>query len=86
MNYDVAHIREQGQDIIIIMVSNQPTPAQELQLQQCATEAGLIGTVVPVWSSGFSLQFIAPIQWHPFFRNITHEFIASRINRKLTCI
>lgn len=86
MKYDVAHIREQGQDMIIVLVSHEPTEVQQSQLQRCATAAGLAGTVVPVWTDPFGhLHFRAPVLWHGFFESLSPEFINANINRTLTC-
>jgi hypothetical protein len=65
--YRIAHLREQGQDMIIVPVD--PSFGYKAQseqfdfitaLQCCARSAGLVGTVVPVWRSGSSHGFIAP--------------------------
>jgi hypothetical protein len=89
--FDVAHIREQGIDIIIIPLnssfrfkseSEQREIISELQLR--ASSAGLAGTVVPVWDNGGGrMAFIAPENWHPFFRSIDLQFVAANINRQL---
>jgi hypothetical protein len=91
--YEVAHIHEQGQDMIIIPVQSsfgqRPTATQNeivSSLQLCASAAGLKGTVVPVWDAGGGrMGFLAPTPWHPFFRSIDLQFVARNINRKLTC-
>jgi hypothetical protein len=93
VTYDVAHIREQGIDLIIVLVdpSFGYKTHQEQQriadaLQECATAAGLAGTVVPVWDAGGGrLGFFAPPNWHPFFSSKDLTFVAANINRKLTC-
>lgn len=72
--YDVAHIREQGVNLIIVPLDSsfglKTTIEQQrivVGLQECATAAGLIGTVVPVWDSGGGqMAFLAPSNWHPF--------------------
>ena len=91
--YDVAHIKEQGIDLIIIVVDSSfglKTPGEQqkmtIALQECATAAGLAGTVVPVWDTGASqIGFFAPTNWRPFFSNIDMAFVATNINRELTC-
>ncbi|MHB1416288.1 MAG: hypothetical protein ACYC1C_13650 [Chloroflexota bacterium] len=92
-SYEVAHLREQGQDIIIVVVdrsfgSKASSEQSEIcaNLQGCASAARLAGTVVPVWeASGGRMGFLAPDPWHPFFRNLTLVDVAANINRKLTC-
>ena len=48
-------------------------------LQQHAAEAGLKGTVVPVWNGGF----IAPRPWHPFFRTLPLHLVHANINKEI---
>lgn len=90
--FEVAHIHEQGQDIIIIPLKSdfghKPNSEQQQiisQLQFAANRAGLKGTVVVVWDAGGGrMAFIAPKAWHAFFRSITLQHVAININRKLT--
>ena len=89
--YDIAHIREQGQDIIIVPLEssfgNQSSSGQQqtitaLQIQ--ARSAGLAGKVVPVWDSGGGrMSFIAPRPWHPFFSDLNLSVVARMINKEL---
>jgi len=91
--FQVAHLREQGQDIIIVVVDRSfglKTQAEQNEvcaaLQSCASAAGLAGTVVPVWDSGGGrMAFLAPPPWTPFFRSMTLAAVAANINRELTC-
>jgi len=87
----VAHIREQGQDIIIVPLESafgnkspqeQQTAVNELQAR--ASSAGLAGIVVPVWDAGGGrMAFIALTQWHPFFNSINLQWVSRNINREL---
>jgi len=89
--YNIAHIREQGVDLIIIPLNdsfrfmNQPDQHEIIsELQLRASNAGLKGTVVPVWDNGNGrMAFIAPENWHPFFRSIGLQFVIANINREL---
>ncbi|HZR03164.1 MAG TPA: hypothetical protein VFA81_08350 [Burkholderiales bacterium] len=89
--FKIAHLREQGQDMIIVPVDGafQHKPAADQQqvraeLQMRARAAGLAGTVVPVWpdSSG-RMHFIAPEPWHPFFKSLSLPMVYSALNREL---
>lgn len=90
--FDVAHLHEQGQELIIIPLdlsfgsrveADQSRIASELQAR--ASAAGLRGTVVPVWDAGNGrMAFIAPRRWHPFFANIGLDFVAANLNRALS--
>jgi hypothetical protein len=90
--FDVAHFRQQGVDLIVISVSssfgalsNDEQNRLHGLLQECASTAGLVGTVVPVWQTGGRLGFLAPHQWHSFFSSLTVEDVARNFNRKLLC-
>lgn len=91
--FEVAHLREQGQDIIIVVVdrsfgykSNAEQNQIRASIQACATSAGLAGTVVPVWDNGGGrMAFLAPRPWAPFFQSMTLADVAANINRELTC-
>ena len=89
--YDLAHIREQGVDLIIIPLnssfgSRSQAEQQEIlaELQLRANAAGLNGTVVPVWDSFGRMAFIAPTNWHAFFKSINLQFVNANINRYIS--
>ena len=91
--FQVAYFNEQGVDLIVIFLNEsfgRKTQHEQSEivdaLQLCATAAGLQGTVVPIWSVGNSYRFIAPPNWHAFFKspNIYPTLVAN-INRELTC-
>ena len=90
--FDVVHVKEQGQDLIIVLVAPafEYEPAAKQQalittLTACAHQAGLAGTVVPVWRKGATFGFLAPNPWHAFFRSLTPALLAANVNTKLTC-
>ena len=89
--FKVAHLREQGNDMIIVPLDpafgNKTTADQREiieDLQRHASSAGLRGRVVPVWESGRSMYFIAPDQWRAFFRSISLQFVWANVNRELS--
>jgi hypothetical protein len=49
-----------------------------------ARQAGLKGTVVPVWESGGRMNFIASQPWHPFFRRLSMDRILNNLNKELS--
>lgn len=89
---EIAHIREQGQDMVIVPLSSEfgqrPSNAQRqavAELQQRSMSAGLKGTVVPVWDSGGGrMAFIAPRPWHPFFQSLGLSQVHASLNRTLS--
>lgn len=89
--YDVAHIREQGQNMIIVPLDEQfeyRSPSvraaivNELQLR--ARGARLAGHVVAIWQAGGSTKFIAPPQWHAFFRGLSFDDVLVSLNKQLS--
>lgn len=92
-SFDIAHINEQGVDLILIPLDKSfgNKTAQEQNaiidsLQICSTQAGLRGTVIPVWLDTLNrMNFIAPNNYHPFLRSIDFHFVQRNINKRLTC-
>lgn len=89
--FKIAHIREQGVNLIIIPLDTSfgrkgSSEQQEIidSLQTASTSAGLAGTVVPAWREGTSHRFIAPSKWHPFFQSFGWNQILANINKELT--
>jgi hypothetical protein len=89
--YQIAHIKEQGQDVIIIPLDpNFEWQSQQAQinlrdeLQLRATSAGLAGQVVVVWLKGGQTRFIAPPPWRPFFQSLPWSRIQQMLNRTLS--
>jgi hypothetical protein len=91
--FQVAHIKVQGVDLIVVFVSpdvGRRSVFEQQQvvnaLQACARAAGLAGNAVPVWrdTSG-RLAFIAPPNQHAFFKSVTFEYLYRNINKTLSC-
>ncbi|MGH7984306.1 MAG: hypothetical protein ACREFF_14365 [Candidatus Udaeobacter sp.] len=90
--YRIAHLREQGQDMIIMPLESSFGYKSENEqhefitaLRVCARSAGLAGAVVPVWREGGGHRFIAPPPWHSFFRSLPFNAILANLNKELTC-
>lgn len=91
--FKVAHLREQGQDMIIVFVhskvgtwTDQKREQLSAQLQICAESAGLAGLVVLIWQTPLGRsEFSAPKLWHPFLKSVSYQMLAGNINKKLTC-
>jgi hypothetical protein len=90
--YKIAHLHEQGQDMIIVPLdssfgSKSLSDQQEFiaALEFAANQAGLAGTAVAIWTSGRNVKFIAPTPWHPFFRSPNiWRLVISNLNKTLT--
>jgi hypothetical protein len=91
--FKVAHVKEQGQDMIIVFVSDSvgrmPTDEQNKlrsRLEACAHSAGLRGSAVLVWDAGGGrIGFLSPSPWVSFFKSIQPYRLYQSINRELTC-
>lgn len=91
--FQVAHVREQGQQVILIVVNSSfgrmgtsEQQQQYAQLQLCATNAGMAGTVALVWDAGGGrLGTYGPTQWQRFLQSLSPLTVQSSINKKLTC-
>ena len=91
--FQVAHIKVQGVDLIIVFVSPDVGRRSALEQQQvvnalqvCANAAGLAGNAVPVWRDNSGrLGFIAPLNQHAFFRSVTFEYLYGNVNKNLSC-
>jgi hypothetical protein len=91
--YEVAHFREQNQDIIVVPLDRSFSARSDLErqqvlgwLQRCASGAGLAGTVVPVWDAGGGrMGFLAPTPWHPFFSSWSLLDVQRNLNKRLSC-
>jgi len=90
--YEVAHIKEQGVDLIIIPLDSSFGRMTErdqngalMELQARATAAGLAGTAVPVWDAGFGhMGFKAPQSWRSLFQNLTLASVRAKINKQIS--
>lgn len=95
MSVKIAHINEQGQDMIIIPVAGEfgrrATEDRRAALEamrHAVREHGLAGTVVPVWPAEDDedmerFHFMAPRPWHGFLRNRNWQWIAANLNRTI---
>ena len=90
-NYKIAHLREQGQDMIIVPLDasfghNSQIDQQSIiaDLQAHARGARLAGAVVPVWDCGGRMAFIAPRPWHPFFQSLSLPAVIRNLNKVLS--
>jgi hypothetical protein len=89
---NIAHIREQGQDMVIVQLDRSygyKSQAEQNQIrntiQYHAATAGLAGTIVTVWDAGGGrMGFIAPAPWRAFFSRLDLHTIACSVNRTLS--
>jgi len=90
--FKVAHIREQGSDMIIVPLASSfgsrgSTDQNEIisDLQAHAHAAGLAGRVVAVWDDGGGgMRFIAPSPWLSFFTSVSLSWVWHNVNKTLS--
>jgi hypothetical protein len=87
----VAHLREQGANIIIVPLSDefeyrsvQEQNDARLEIQARAHAAGLAGAVTVVWKHGGRMRFLSPQNQSSFYRSIGLDFIYRNINKEIT--
>lgn len=86
-----AHIREQGQDMIIFPLdgsfgskssSDQSDALAELEYR--ANDAGLAGRAVAVWESSSRMYFMGPRPWHGFLQSISMQWVWMNVNKEIS--
>jgi len=91
-SYKVAHIKEQGVDLVIVFVPNSfPVEGNRAQneaiidLERRTKALGWAGSVVPVWkNANGTTGFIAKENYHPFFKSVSFDSLAKNINKELS--
>ncbi len=91
-HYKAAHIREQGQDMIIFPLAaafgSQPLSVQEQELavlQYGVRSAGLPGSAVAVWQDGSGrTRFLGPTAWHGFLQGLTYQTVWAIVNKEIS--
>lgn len=95
-SFEIAHLQErdvQGREVNLIIVplessfefqTSRDQQATIAELQARARGAGLAGTVCPVWENSGRMRFIAPPVWHPYFEQLSMDFVLANINRQLS--
>ena len=90
--FQVAHLRRDGQDLIIVPVdrtfgsrsSSEQSRIQEA-FQRSAAAADIPGVVVPVWEDAAGrMAFRAPPPLQEFFKSIDMVYVATALNRSLS--
>ncbi len=90
--YKVAHIHEQGNDMIIFPLESKfgdmsvPDQDQELSiLGSRANAAGLKGAAVAVWDAGSGkMGFRGPLHWYVFLSSINLRFVMANLNKEIS--
>lgn len=90
--FQVAHLRRDGQDVIIVPVDRffgVRSSAEQARIQEAfqrsAVAADMPGVVVLVWEDASGrMAFRAPPPWHVFFESIDMVYVATGLNGSLS--
>jgi len=90
-SFDVAHIREQGQNMLLFPLdgsfdhrSSSEQQATLAELEARAHAAGLAGKAVALWDRAGRTYFLGPRPWHNFLRSISMGFVLANVNKKIS--
>ena len=88
--FKIAHVKENGVNLISVPLARRFGDLTEgekncilTELQDRAVALQLNGRVVPVWDDGGNMRFIAPREWHGFFRSLRLATVRANLNREL---
>lgn len=90
-SFSVAHIREQGQNMLLFPLdrrfghksdADQQDVLSELEFR--AHDAGLAGEAVALWENGNRMHFLGPPRWHNFLGSINMRFVLANVNKKIS--
>jgi hypothetical protein len=89
--FKAAHVREQGQDMIIFPLDgafDRESDAQKTQvlneLEARANRAGLAGSAVAIWEAGGRTRFLGPRAWHGFLRSLSLRAVMASVNKEIS--
>ncbi len=90
-SFKTAHIREQGQDMIIFPLDNsfgsksssdQSDALTDLEFR--ANAAGLAGHAAAVWESGNRTYSLGPRPWQGFLQSISMRWVWLNVNKEIS--
>jgi hypothetical protein len=91
VKYEIAHLRQQGQDMILVPVdqsfgAKSPDDQRSMleTLQRQAKLSGLAGSVVAIWDTGDGrMAFLGPKPWASYLSSLNLEFVDRNLNKVL---
>lgn len=85
MTFDAAHFEIMDVPIVIVFVEQRPAPDLYARLEKSAGEAGLSGALVAIWPDEIQrTRFLAPPEFHAFFRVAGYDQLRAQINTTLS--
>ncbi|GGY46954.1 hypothetical protein [Parvularcula lutaonensis] len=89
-SFRVAHLHEQGNDMIIVPLGEEFGDKSLIEQEQtmgvlrnAAKSSGLRGVVIPIWPEAEKLRFLAPKVWHPYFKRMTWDWLRANLNTEI---
>ena len=91
-SFMVAHVKHQGVELVLVPLEDDfdryPREEQSAliaELRKRAREAGLRGTVVPVWNVEHEhMKFVAPREMHALFKGVDVNWVRASVNLDLS--
>lgn len=87
----LAHIREQGQNMLLFPLSSDfhhKTDGEQrqalLELERRAHGAGLAGRAVVFWEYGRRTRFLGPAPWRAFLQGLSIRQVQASLNREIS--
>lgn len=90
-SFDVAHIREQGQDMLLFPLSSSYHHKTDFEqseilaeLENRAHASGLRGHAAVFWEHGGRGYFRGPSSWQAFLRSVSLSWVMRQVNRQIS--
>jgi len=84
-SFDAAQLDIMDVPVVLVFVNERPAADLYACLQESASEAGLRGEVVAIWPDEIGrTRFLAPPEFHAFFRVAGYDQLRAQINTILT--
>jgi hypothetical protein len=85
-SFDAAHFNIMDVPVVLVFVDQHPSADLYALLQKSANQAGLTGEVVAIWPDEIGrTRFLAPTEFHSFFRVAGYDQLRAQINTVLHC-
>jgi len=85
-SFDAAHLDIMDVPVVLVFVDQRPASDLYALLQKSAQAAGLSGQVVAIWPDEIGrTRFLAPPEFHAFFRVAGYDQLRAQINTTLHC-
>ncbi len=85
MTFDAAQFEILDVPVVIVFLEERPAADLYALLQKSAGQAGLSGRLVAIWPDAMGrTQFLAPPEFHAFFRVAGYDQLRAQVNATLS--